>query len=156
LIEFFPQCFAGHCADGTDSNDLRAFRAPAPFILNRDVRSFADNLLLNLARNAIEAMGTIKDESRVLRVSTRHGDHDAVTVTVEDTGPGIDQETLDRIFDAFFSTKHKGMGLGLAICRMIVERHGGQLTALSDGKRGTLFQFILPVRSAAGPIAASG
>jgi hypothetical protein len=64
--------------------------------------------------------------------------------TVEDSGPGIDPEKLDGIFTAFVTTKSHGMGLGLAICRMIIEHHGGQLTASSDGKSGALFQFVLP------------
>ncbi|HEY6256785.1 MAG TPA: ATP-binding protein [Xanthobacteraceae bacterium] len=102
-------------------------------------------VILNLARNAIEAMDAIRDGSRVLRVKTEHHIRDAITVAVEDSGPGIDPEKLDGIFDAFVTTKTQGMGLGLAICRMIVERHGGQLTAASDGKRGALFQFVLPI-----------
>ena len=69
---------------------------------------------------------------------------DAIIVAVRDTGPGIDPAKSDRIFDPFVTTKAKGMGLGLAICRMIIERHSGQLTALSDGKRGALFRFVLP------------
>jgi signal transduction histidine kinase len=64
---------------------------------------------------------------------------------VQDSGPGIDPNQLDGIFDVFVTTKTEGMGLGLAICRMIIERHGGQLTASSDGKSGALFQFILPI-----------
>jgi signal transduction histidine kinase len=67
---------------------------------------------------------------------------------VQDSGPGIDVKELDRIFDAFVTTKTNGMGLGLAICRTIVLRHGGQLTASSDGKRGALFQLVLPISSA--------
>jgi signal transduction histidine kinase len=63
---------------------------------------------------------------------------------VEDSGPGIDPNRLEGIFDPFITTKADGMGLGLAICRMIVERHGGQLSALSDGKNGARFQFVLP------------
>ena len=63
---------------------------------------------------------------------------------LKNSGPGIDPKQLDGIFDAFFTTKAHGMGLGLAICRMIIGRHGGQLTVASDGKRGALFQFVLP------------
>jgi signal transduction histidine kinase len=66
-------------------------------------------------------------------------------VAVEDTGPGIDPDKLDDIFRAFFTTKSHGMGLGLAICRMIAECHGGDLTAASDGKTGARFQFVLPI-----------
>jgi signal transduction histidine kinase len=100
-------------------------------------------VLLNLARNAIEAMDAVKG-SRVLEVRTERDGSDAIIVAVRDTGPGIDPAKSDRIFDPFFTTKAKGMGLGLAICRMIIERHSGQLTASSDGKRGALFQFVLP------------
>jgi signal transduction histidine kinase len=66
-------------------------------------------------------------------------------VAVEDSGPGIDPGRLNNIFDAFVTTKANGMGLGLAICRMIVHRHGGQLSASSDGKTGARVQFVLPV-----------
>jgi signal transduction histidine kinase len=67
---------------------------------------------------------------------------------VEDSGPGIDPKHLDDIFGAFFTTKAHGMGLGLAICRMIIERHEGRLTATSDGKSGATFQFVLPIAAA--------
>ena len=101
-------------------------------------------VLLNLVRNAIEAMDAVKDGNRVLRVTTeRHGDK--IVGAVENSGPGIDPKKLDGIFDAFVSTKPQGMGLGLAICRMIIERHGGQLLAWSGKKRGAVFQFILPI-----------
>jgi signal transduction histidine kinase len=65
---------------------------------------------------------------------------------VEDTGSGINPERLDSIFDPFITTKTDGMGLGLAICRMIVERHGGKLSALSDGRNGARFQLVLPIK----------
>jgi signal transduction histidine kinase len=65
---------------------------------------------------------------------------------VEDSGPGIDPKKLNGIFDVFTSTKPQGMGLGLAICRSIIERHGGQLSASSDGQNGALFQFVLPTQ----------
>lgn len=101
-------------------------------------------VIFNLVRNAIEAMDTTTARGRVLRVTTKLGDRDAIVVAVEDTGPGINPQKLEGIFGAFFTTKAQGMGLGLAICRMIVEQHGGQLTASSDGKSGALFQFVLP------------
>ena len=69
----------------------------------------------------------------------------AIIVAVEDSGPGFDPNNVANIFDAFFTTKSHGIGLGLAICRMIIERHGGQLTAASDGKNGAQFQFVLPL-----------
>src|SRR6195256_339274 len=102
-------------------------------------------VIFNLIHNAIESMDNTIDRSRVLRVITNSRDPDAITVAVEDSGPGISPGQLDSIFDPFITTKPEGMGLGLAICRMIVERHGGKLSALSDGKSGARFQFVLPV-----------
>ena len=107
-------------------------------------RNQLQQVIFNLVHNALEAMNTTTDRSRVLRVRTEHRGRDAIAVAVEDSGPGIDPKQLDGIFDAFFTTKAHGMGLGLAICRMIIGRHGGQLTVSSDGKRGALFQFVLP------------
>jgi signal transduction histidine kinase len=105
-------------------------------------------VVLNLTHNALEAMATTTDRGRLLQVrSALHG-RDAIAVEVEDTGPGIDARQLEGIFGAFVTTKSHGMGLGLAICRMIVEQHGGQLTASSDGANGSRFQFILPIESA--------
>ena len=103
--------------------------------------------MFNLVRNAIDAMGTTTDRSRVLRVRTELRGPNAIAVIVEDSGPGIDPQKLESIFTAFLTTKSYGMGLGLAICRMIAEHHGGQLTASSDGKSGALFQFVLPTAS---------
>jgi signal transduction histidine kinase len=107
-------------------------------------------VIINLARNAIEAMDAIKDRNRVLHIKTQRNDRDAITVLVNDTGPGIDPKKLDGIFEAFVTTKAGGMGLGLAICRTILERHGGQLTATSDGKRGASFRFVLPIEATVG------
>ena len=101
-------------------------------------------VIYNLVQNALEAMDTTTNRSRVLRVRTELHGRDKIKVAVENSGPGIDPKQLDRLFDAFVTTKAHGMGLGLAICRMIIERHGGQLSAISDGKNGTLFQFVLP------------
>ena len=111
-------------------------------------------VLVNLIRNAIDAMeagvDAGQDERRVLQVrAERHGD-DAVVVAVEDSGPGIDPKQLDSIFDAFMTTKPNGMGLGLAICRMIVERHAGRLLALPAQPRGSVFQIVLPAGAPAG------
>ena len=107
-----------------------------------------EEVIFNLVHNAIEAMDATAVRDRVLRVRTELKGHDAITVAVRDSGPGIDPERLDSIFGAFFTTKPHGMGLGLAICRIIIEHHGGQLTASSDGKNGSLFQFVLPIKFA--------
>jgi signal transduction histidine kinase len=103
-------------------------------------------LVTNLVTNAMEAMDSTVDRSRELRVRTELRGDDTIGVTVEDSGPGISEKDLARIFNAFVTTKQRGTGLGLAISQSIVERHGGQITASSDGKSGALFHFVLPVR----------
>jgi signal transduction histidine kinase len=112
-------------------------------------------VMLNLVRNAIDAMDSITDRARVLRVRTECDGRDAIVVSVEDSGPGIDPKKVDSIFDAFVTTKSHGMGLGLAICRMIILRHEGQLSASAENKSGALFQFTLPIKSAVGDSTAS-
>jgi signal transduction histidine kinase len=106
-----------------------------------------EEVIFNLVHNAIEAMDATTDRDRVLQVRTELNGHDAITVEVRDSGPGIDPQRLDSIFGAFVTTKAHGMGLGLAICRMIIEHHGGQLTASSDGRNGSVFQLVLPTIS---------
>jgi C4-dicarboxylate-specific signal transduction histidine kinase len=112
-------------------------------------------VMINLVRNAIDAMDSIADRSRVLRVRTERGGREAIVVSVEDSGPGIDSEKLESIFDAFVTTKPHGMGLGLPICRFIISRHEGQLSARADNKSGALFQFALPIKSGGGSSTAS-
>jgi signal transduction histidine kinase len=107
-------------------------------------------VVVNLVRNAIEAMQANTERVRRLRVATQRRDRDTIEVLVADSGPGIDPGQLDKIFDAFVTTKAHGMGLGLAICRTIVDRHGGELTASSDAD-GAKFRLILPIALAAGP-----
>src|SRR6185312_10935567 len=89
-------------------------------------------VISNLVQNAMEAMDFITDRQRILTLKTKLQDGGTVMVEVQDTGTGIDPKRLDSIFEAFVSTKSHGIGLGLALCRMIVERHDGRLTALSD------------------------
>jgi signal transduction histidine kinase len=110
-------------------------------------RGQVQEVIFNLVQNAIEAMATVDDRIRILRVRTELRGRDAVAVAVEDSGPGIAPGQLDDIFGAFVTTKPHGMGLGLAICRTIVEHHGGALTASSDGETGATFQFVLPIKS---------
>ena len=110
-------------------------------------RGHLQEVMSNLTVNAIEAMETTSDGSRVLHVRTELRNRNAVAVIVKDSGPGIEEDRLDGIFTAFVSTKPHGMGLGLPICRMIIEYHGGELTASSAGKDGASFQFVLPIAS---------
>ena len=104
-------------------------------------------VMSNLTVNAIEAMETTLNGSRVLHVRTELRNRNAIAVIVKDSGPGIEEDRLGGIFTAFVSTKPHGMGLGLPICRMIIEHHGGELTASSAGKDGASFQFVLPIAS---------
>jgi signal transduction histidine kinase len=107
-------------------------------------RGQLQEVFINLVNNAIEAMDGIQDDRRILRLSAEHHGDRAIVVAVEDSGTGIDPKQTERIFDAFFTTKPQGMGLGLAICRMIVERHDGQLTASPADPRGSVFRVVLP------------
>jgi len=102
-------------------------------------------LLSNLVQNAIEAMASV-DEPRNLKVQTELVAGSAVIISIEDTGPGIGLEKIKTIFDVFVTTKSHGRGLGLAICRMIVERHTGHLSVSAARPRGCIFQIKLPSR----------
>jgi signal transduction histidine kinase len=105
-------------------------------------------VLLNLLMNGIEALSGVNDRARELRISSgTHASHGMV-VTVQDSGIGIDPEHVDRLFNAFFTTKPSGMGLGLAISRSIIEAHDGRLWASPNAGPGATFQFILPLPSA--------
>jgi signal transduction histidine kinase len=101
-------------------------------------------VLLNLFMNAIEAMSGITDRPKVLTVSSRPVEPATLLVTVEDTGVGLDAVTADRIFDPWFTTKNNGMGLGLSICRSIIEAHTGRLWAESRRPCGMVFRFRVP------------
>jgi len=101
-------------------------------------------VILNLIMNAIEAMSAIMRQPRVLRVSSQIDGPGAALIAVEDSGPGLAPETMDRLFDPFFTTKPSGMGMGLSICRSIVDAHGGRLWASPQSPRGAVFQFTVP------------
>ena len=102
-------------------------------------------VVLNLLLNAVEAMGSTEAGARELLISTEQDqDHRGVLVAVRDSGPGIDPSHLERVFDAFYTTKSSGMGMGLSICRSIIDAHGGRLWAEANEPRGTIFQFTLP------------
>ena len=100
-------------------------------------------VLLNLILNAAEAMSSVEEGMRELLISTEQ-DQAGVLVAVHDSGPGIDPAHLDRVFDAFYTTKSSGTGMGLSICRSIIHAHGGELWAEANAPRGAVFQFTLP------------
>jgi PAS domain S-box-containing protein len=101
-------------------------------------------VILNITTNAADAMRTIADRTRVLRVKSQPLDSNETVISIGDCGTGIDSKNLDRIFDAFFTTKPNGMGMGLAICRSIVEAHGGSLTVSPGVPHGSVFRIALP------------
>ena len=100
-------------------------------------------VVLNMVLNAVEAMGSVEVGTRELLITTEQ-DHTRVLVAVRDSGPGVDPTHLERIFEAFYTTKCSGTGMGLSICRSIVAAHGGRLWAEANAARGAVFQFTLP------------
>jgi signal transduction histidine kinase len=104
-------------------------------------------VILNLLMNAIQAMGDLAEGQRELHVSTALIESEGVRVAVRDTGPGLRPQDLERLFVPFYTTKPHGMGMGLSICRSIIEDHGGRLWATRHEPRGALFQFTIPATS---------
>jgi signal transduction histidine kinase len=103
-----------------------------------------EQVLLNLIMNAADAMADSDPHERRIDVNVA-GEGNVLRVSVSDSGAGITPDQLERVFEAFYTTKRTGLGLGLAICRSIITAHGGRLWAVSDGYRGSTFHFTLPV-----------
>ena len=101
-------------------------------------------VVLNLILNAVEAMASVDAGARELLISIKQNETNGIVVAVGDSGPGIDPKNLDRVFEAFYTTKSSGVGMGLSICRSIIEAHGGRLWADANKPRGAVFQFTLP------------
>ncbi len=106
-------------------------------------------VILNLIINAVEAMSGVNEGSRELLISSAKDASGGVLVAVQDSGPGLNPEGFDRLFDAFYTTKTGGMGMGLSVCRSIVEQHGGFIRASRKAAPGATIQFTLPVESTA-------
>jgi C4-dicarboxylate-specific signal transduction histidine kinase len=104
-------------------------------------------VILNLILNAVEALSGVDEGAREVRISTSRGEPDGVLVTVRDSGPGLPPGTSERVFEAFYTTKPGGLGMGLSICRSIIEAQGGRLWVAGNVPRGTIFQFTLPAQS---------
>jgi PAS domain S-box-containing protein len=102
-------------------------------------------VMLNLIKNAIEAMSFVVDHSRILHLQTELESSHNIVVTVQDSGTGIDPKNVERIFDRAFTTKTYGMGMGLAICRSIIEAHNGRLWAEPAVQKGSVFRISLPI-----------
>jgi signal transduction histidine kinase len=102
-------------------------------------------VIINLVMNGIEAMQSVTDRPRELVIRSLQDETQQVLVSVTDRGVGFSTEIADRLFNAFFTTKSSGMGMGLSICRSIVEAHGGRLWATANAPHGATFQFVLPL-----------
>jgi C4-dicarboxylate-specific signal transduction histidine kinase len=125
---------------------LRMELAPAlPTILGDRVQ--LQQVIINLVMNGIEAMQSVTDRPRELVIRSGQDEAQEVLVSVTDCGSGISAENADRLFNAFFTTKSSGMGMGLSICRSIMEAHGGRLWATANVPHGATFQFTLPVNA---------
>jgi signal transduction histidine kinase len=101
-------------------------------------------VILNLALNAVEAMKSVVNRPRLLEIGAQTDGPGKVRVLVRDSGPGLSTAERNRVFDAFYTTKARGMGMGLAICRSIVDAHGGKLWATANPDSGETFQFTFP------------
>jgi C4-dicarboxylate-specific signal transduction histidine kinase len=106
-------------------------------------------VILNLVLNAVEAMSAVDEGVRELLISTEQSQTNGVLVAVRDSGPGLAPDALQHLFEAFHTTKPSGLGLGLSICRSIVEANGGRLWASANALQGAIFQFTLPAETAA-------
>jgi signal transduction histidine kinase len=123
---------------------LRMELAPALSMILGD-RVQLQQVIINLVMNGIEAMQSVTDRPHELVIRSGRDDAHGVLLSVTDCGVGISAENEDRLFDAFFTTKSGGMGMGLSICRSIMEAHGGRLSASGNEGPGATFQFVLPV-----------
>jgi C4-dicarboxylate-specific signal transduction histidine kinase len=112
--------------------------------LIRGDRIQLQQIVLNLIMNAVEAMSDASKGSRDLLISTAGDASNGVLVAVRDSGPGLNPDSLERLFDPFYTTKPSGMGMGLSICRSIIEAHGGRIWAVANKPEGASFHFSLP------------
>lgn len=132
-------------------NELNAKKTKIDFDLTKDVQMISadkiqlQQVLLNLIQNAIEAMQDIEPNRRRIRIQTKSLDVNTIEITVNDSGPGFSKDMIHKVFEPFFTTKAHGRGMGLAICRSIIEAHGGQFTINPNTNNSSWIRFVLPV-----------
>ena len=112
--------------------------------LVRGDRVQLEQVILNLAVNASDAMASVTDRPRQMLVSAQCSSEDDILVSIRDSGVGVDEQHIDHLYDAFFTTKPTGVGMGLSICRSIVQAHGGRIWATRNDGPGLTVQFTLP------------
>jgi signal transduction histidine kinase len=105
-------------------------------------------VVLNLIINAVQAVGAVADGVREVLISTSQANPNGVIVAVKDSGPGLAPASIERLFEAFYTTKPGGLGMGLSICRSIIEAHEGRVWVTANLPRGAVFQFTLPLERA--------
>jgi PAS domain S-box-containing protein len=135
--------FTGHALRSRDV--AVQLRLPAGLPLALGDRVQLQQVIMNLIMNGADAMASVSERPRILQIEAGHDDGRSVLVSIRDSGTGIDEDILQRIFEPLFTTKSTGMGMGLSICRSIVEAHGGRLWASAAQPYGTDFQFTVPV-----------
>ena len=129
-----------------------AIQTELPGVLPRALgdRVQLQQVMLNLIMNGADAMGAVTDRPRVLRIGSHINDAGSLLVSVKDSGIGIDEAIRHRIFEPLFTTKSTGMGMGLSICRSIIEAHSGKLWATPATPNGTDFRFTIPTVASGG------
>jgi signal transduction histidine kinase len=127
----------------------RQLKTDLPLV--RGDRVQLQQVILNLIVNGLEAIAKSKDGTRELIVRSDQDEDGKLIIAVSDSGEGVDAANLEHVFDAFFTTKPDGMGMGLAISRTIIEAHGGRLWATSNSPKGAVFQFTLPANAESAP-----
>jgi signal transduction histidine kinase len=135
-------------SDATRRGVVLQARIHGSSLIVRGDRVHLSQVLINLIMNAMDAMSATPPQERRVVITTKRDGDDTIEVSVSDFGPGISQATMVRLFDPFFTTKPSGMGIGLSVCRMIVDSHGGKLWAENNAGGGATFRLTLPPHAA--------
>ena len=132
-------------SDSKDANSTKRTRKTLLKTRKCSRSPYRQRAILNLIMNAIEAVRAVRDRARVLRIRTKEQSSGSIVVLVQDSGVGVNPEHSSRMFEAFYTTKVEGIGMGLTISRSIIEAHGGRLWAVANDGPGSTFCFTLPI-----------